>query len=368
MVENIIVYESVKRWMRKLQAGSASLHFEESSTYRAGLYWLKQFCNYHKTNPDSLILDRKGTMKSIKEEDQRKHEEMVEDFIIHMRRDGKAPNTINTAIGLIRSFYADNYVDLKKVDTVKGGTVRHSRTPIPEDIRKMAKIAELPAKTWLLSQKDCGLANVDLFLLRYETLSSEYGTIKTQLKKGTCPIHIEVKRGKNSERVDTFLGPNAIEALQEYSQNATTGKLFRFAPRSIQFWIKGLGIKAKVATRQVPITPYSLRRFFNTRMKAVANVNSDIVELWMGHSIGKVRGGYLNIGSDVVSGLPISELAKKYMDAYWAIDIRLGAEANKMELSEEMLNQYNKAKIEGFSGSMSDFINQAIIMAYNKKA
>ena len=364
MVENLETYESVKRWMKKLDAGSKSLDFTQSSTRRGALYWLKRFCQFAQSNPDSLIADRKLTVKSTNEAVQRKHEELVEEFGVDMRRKEAAPNTISTAIGHIRSFYADNYVDLKKLETVRPRRVRSSKTPRPEDLRKMAKVADLPTRTWLLCQKDSGLANVDLFLLNYMTLSSEYGTIKNQLKKGTCPLHIEINRQKTGERTDTFFGPNAIEALQEYSCSSTTGRIFKFSSRSIQHWIKSLAIRTKVASFEVPITPYSLRRFFDTRMKTIANVNNDIVELWMGHSIGMVHSAYLNIGSSTITGLPISELAKKYMDAYWAIDIREDLETSRVELPQEILTEYLKAKKQGFSGTLNEFITQGVLRAY----
>jgi integrase len=366
MAKNLEVYEGVKRWLKKLQSGSRSANFQESSTYRSALHWLRRFCEYTKSNPDSLIADRKVTVQSRDEVTQRKHEELVEDFALDMRTKNAAPNTISTAVGLIRSFYADNYVELKKVETVRPRPIRRSKTPSPEDLRKMVKIADLPTKAWICCAKDSGLANIDLFSISYMTLSGEFGTVKTQLKKGICPIHIELWKGrqKTGEKTDTFFGPNAIEAVQEYSGGSTTGKIFRFSARFIQQRIKALGIHAKVASKEIPITPYSLRRFFNTRMKAVANVNNDIVELWMGHSISRVQSAYLNIGASAITGLPISELAKKYMDAYWAIDIREELEASRVELPPEILSRYLKAKEDGFSGDPKEFITQAVLQQY----
>jgi len=321
MVQNLEVYDSVKRWTKALDLRSRSLDFKLSSTNRAAMYWLREYCNYHKTNPDSLIVDRKATMTSADDLTRRKHEEMVEDFAMNLRRKGKAPNTISNAVGMIRSFYMHNYVNLQKVATVRPRVVRRSKTPSPEDLRKMVKIANLPIKTWMVSQKDSGLANVDLFSLTWETQSSEFGSIKNQLKKGTVPIHLEINRQKTSERTDSFLGPNAVEALKEYAGPSPRGRIFRISPRSVQQHVKALSIRTKVATKEAPVTPYSLRRFFNTRMKAIANVNNDMVELMMGHSIGRVQSAYLSIGSGAVSGIPISDLAKIYMDAYWTLDI-----------------------------------------------
>jgi integrase len=155
------------------------------------------------------------------------------------------------------------------------------------------------------------------------TVSNEYGSIKKQLKKGIAPIHLELRRQKTGEKTDSFLGPNAIEALQEYLPSGENGRLFRMSMRSIQQKVKALGISAKVATNEVPITSYNLRKFFNTYMK-LSGVNESIVERWMGHSIGKVRSAYLITGSGEGGqgeGIPVSKMAEIYMDHYSAIDI-----------------------------------------------
>jgi integrase len=321
MAKNLEVYESVKRWIKALDLHSRSLDFKLSSTNRAAMYWLREYCNYHKTNPDSLIQDRKATMSSHDDTERRKHEELVQDYAIKLRREGKTPNTISNAVGMIRSFYMHNYVDLKKMSTIRPRVIRRSKTPSPEDLREMVAKAILPIKTWICCQKDTGLASVDLNALTFETLSSEFGSIHNQLKKGIMPIHVEIRRQKTSERTDTFLGENAVDALNEYAIAAARGRIFRISPRSVQQHVKALGIRTKVATKEAPITPYSLRRYFNTRMKVVANVNSEIVELMMGHSIGRVQSAYMSVGSGAVQGIPMSQMAKIYQKAYWALDI-----------------------------------------------
>lgn len=321
MVQKLEDHESVKRWIKALDLRSKSLDFKLSSTNRAAMYWLREYCKHHKTDPDSLITDRKATMNETDELKRRKHEELAEDFSMKLRNEGKAPNTISNAVGMIRSFYMHNYVDLKKMATIRPRVVRPSKTPSPEDLRKMVKNAKLPIKTWICCQKDAGLANVDLFALTFETLSSEYGSIHNQLKKGITPIHIEIRRQKTGERTDSFLGENAITALNEYAVASARGRIFRLSPRSVQQQVKALGIKTRAATKDAPITPYSLRRYFNTRLKVIANVNSEIVELMMGHSIGRVQSAYMSLGSGTVQGIPMSKLAEIYQNAYWALDI-----------------------------------------------
>ena len=342
MADNLEVYETVKRWMTKLEAKSRSLDFDRSSTKRAGLYWLGKYLKFlsttpeRPTNPEALIMERMKQLESTNMLVKRRQEEFFEEFIVQMRRDEYASNSIAVATGLIRSFYKANRAPLVEVTTVRTFKVRQFKIPTVKDLKKMCENADPPLKAWLLCQANSGLANGDLLNLSLSNLSSEYGTIKHQLKKGLKCIHIEIRRQKTGERTDTFFGPNAVEALKEYvTMNESNSRIFKspsdpkrgMSSRSLEQQVKSLAIKSHVATKEVPVTPYCLRRFFNTYMK-LAGINESLVELMMGHSIGKVRGAYLVLGQGQTSqgvasgaGVPISKLAEIYMQAYPSIDI-----------------------------------------------
>jgi len=176
-----------------------------------------------------------------------------------------------------------------------------------------------------------GLGNTDLLSLSLANLSSEYGTIGQQLRKGTVPIHVEIRRQKTGERTHSFFGPNAINALKDYVNiKGLSSKIFKMQMRTVQQRVKALGIKAKISTQEVPVTPYVFRKAFNSFMKFgdpskdIPGVNEAIVELMMGHSIGRVRSAYLVTGQGSTgTGIPISKLAEIYMKTYPAIDINL---------------------------------------------
>ena len=223
---NMEVYESVKRWLRKLEAKSRSLDFSKSSTKRAGTYWLTYYCKFLKTNPDALIKDREASVKSTNQTVQRKHEEFVESFIIKLRNRDYAPNSIATAVGMVRSFYKANYYGLKEVPTVRPYTVRASKVPTVKELKKMCKVADIPTRAWICSQKDSGLANTDLFALKLSNESSEFGAIRKQLRKGMVPIHVEIRRQKTAQRTHSFFGPNAIDGLKEYVNLNKRGSIF----------------------------------------------------------------------------------------------------------------------------------------------
>jgi len=337
MVENLEVYETVKKWMNKLEAKSRSVDFDKSSTRRAGLYWLKQYCKFlsvdpnRPSNPDSIIRERTDQVQSTSIATKRKHEEMVGDFIIHLKNKGSSPNTVSTAVGLVRSFYKANYLPLVELPPTRAYTIRPFKIPTIKDIKKMCAVADAETKAWILCQFNSGLGNTDLLSLSLANLSSEYGTIGQQLRKGTVPIHIEIRRQKTGERTHSFFGPNAINALKEYVNiNGRSTKIFKMQMRTVQQRVKALGIKAKISTEEVPVTPYVFRKAFNSFMKFgdpskdIPGVNEAIVELMMGHSIGRVRSAYLVTGQGSTgTGIPISKLAEIYMKTYPVIDITL---------------------------------------------
>ncbi len=321
MIYNVLKDDATKRWLRKLEVNSKSMDFTQSQTLRGATFWLSNYCNYLKTTPDKLITERTKDLESNLQIVKRKHEEALEGYILHLKNKGYSPNTVAVATGLVRSFYKSNYCAIVEVKTPRSYNIRSFKMPKVEDLKIMSENADPEIKAWILSQANSGLANTDLLSLTLNNNSTEYGTIKTQLKKGITPIHIEIRRQKTGEKIDSFFGPNAIEALQEYADLSKNGKIFHMSMRSIQNKVKALGIKSKVATKEVPITSYGFRKFFNTYMK-LAGVNEAIVERMMGHSIGKVRGAYLITGTNnEAEGIPISELAKTYMEAYHIIDI-----------------------------------------------
>src|SRR4030042_2725022 len=106
MVDNLEVYETVKRWMTKLEAKSRSLDFDTCSTKRAGLYWLGKYLKFlsstpeRPTNPESLIMERVKQLESTNMLVKRKQEEFFEEFIVQMRRENYASNSIEGAKGL----------------------------------------------------------------------------------------------------------------------------------------------------------------------------------------------------------------------------------------------------------------------------
>lgn len=193
-------------------------------------------------------------------------------------------------------------------------TVRKLVVPTLTELAKMCEIANPYMKAWICCQKDSGLPTHKLISLRFSNLSSEFGTIESQLQNGIVPIHIRVKYMMTNLETDCFFGSNAIEALNEYKEaNQREGPIFdKISVRALHGKLKRLSVKVGVMD-ETYITPYSIRKFFYTRMRDVAKIPQELVEHWIGHvGVCKHNNSF---------GISVNEMAEAYMKAYKYIDI-----------------------------------------------
>jgi integrase len=311
-------FESVVRWHTKLKAKSGG---RPTSTSRVWDHYLKLFCEKvaHK-NPDELIAERREHLKSDDEFIRRKHEELVTKFILKLQKHGAPPNTVNTAVAGIRSFYAANYLPLTSIETPRGISVRTVRIPTPEDLRKVCEVADPMTKAYILCAKDCGMAISDMLRLSLDWTSPLYGSLKQQLKNNRVPLHLYVVREKTSITFNTFLGPDAIQSLKDWPPPRlvqTSSRLFPCVDKTIRNRLALASIRAKLG---YVLQSHALRKFFTTYLK-LAGVNEALVEYWCGHSLGAVRGAYFMPQAESAVLPRIEEMAKVYMENYKVIRV-----------------------------------------------
>ena len=297
-------FESVKRWHLKLRTKSG----RETSTIRVWDHYLSIFLEkVARKDPDELITERRQHLKSDDQLVRRQHEELVTKFVSELQSKGAPPNTVKTAVAGIRSWYSANYVDLTTIETPRGIAVRTVRIPTREDLRAVCEVAEPTTKAYILCAKDTGMAISDMLRLSLDWTSPLYGTVKQQLIGDRVPIHLHVVREKTAVSFDTFLGSDAIQGLKEWQP--PTNRLFTCTDKTIRNMLTRVSQKAKLPYK---LQSHAIRKFFNTYMK-LAGVNEALVEMWMGHSIGVVRGAYLLP--------PVPELEKIYLENYKAIKV-----------------------------------------------
>jgi len=307
---------SVKRMFSSIslrRGGTVSI-----STRKTFLIYIDRYCKFCGKTPDELIQDRMSDWKSDDIFVRRRHEEKLMEFAQHLRKEGYTSNTVSTAIGSIRSLYRTNYLPMTEVNIPSGRPVREYKVPTKEELSKAIGRSRMSwHKAFMVLSKDCGISLQDMLLLRASNESPTYGSIRKQLNQGQVPIHLRITREKTLYTYDSFLGLDSFNILNnefifpdmksKFKTDANR-KLFSYAHSSIQTAMRKIG--QELGWKH--FTPYSLRKFFRTRL-TLAKVNDALLESWMGHSLGKVRGAYI--------APPVEEQMEVYSQNYSALKL-----------------------------------------------
>ena len=146
----------------------------------------------------------------------------------------------------------------------------------------------------MILTKDCGISLQDMLALKVGDGSPIYGSIKTQIKNGQVPLHLNLTRGKTQIKFHTFLGEDSYKVLNNRatfpasSYSSDTKRLFPYSKSTIQLAMKQLGNNKGWTS----FTPYSLRKWFRTQL-TLSDMNEALIETMMGHSIGALKEAYL---------------------------------------------------------------------------
>jgi integrase len=301
--KSLLEYDSVKRWFTFIGTGS-------QPTKDLYLLALARFVRSTGKSPDELIKEREGDMRSDDRLVKYRYEEVLKEAFAAWEAEGKSRATCCVFFAAVKSFFKGNYTPLYARSPSVWPT-KTFKVPNQEELRKMIEAATDPRiRLWILSQKDSGISGGDLVRLTYDkTESPVYGTVKEQLKSGQVPLHVNIMRGKFKEGgyYDTYLGEEAFDALQEAPSRE--GRIFDLSMRYVQDLIPKCAKKAGLKGPRV--TPHAIRKYFNTYAKiGIRNYGATelLVEYWMGHSIGRVKGAYL--------APPVEEQQKLYLSAY----------------------------------------------------
>jgi integrase len=314
--------ESIQRMLNSISARRGGGISESTKT--TFLIFIEKFCNFTGKTPDELIAERMKDWKSDDIFTKRRHEELVTKFAQHLRQEGYAATSVSTTIGAVRSLYRSNYHPLIEVNIPSGNPVRVYKIPTKEELAQAVEYAGRTGSPWLRTYliigKDCGISLQDLLALRFDDGSPTYGTIKQQLVKGQCPIHINIVRKKTLLNFDTFLGQDSFEALQDNPPRIAKAlkndrNIFDYADASIQIFMKKLGKRLRW---DAAFTPYSLRKWFRTQL-SLDGVNEGLIEYMMGHSLGRVRTAYL-----IPPPQALMKIYAEHYDTGLKIDLRKG--------------------------------------------
>jgi integrase/recombinase XerD len=203
-----------------------------------------------------------------------------------------------------------------------------------EDLREIWDMCDQKERTYIAILKDSGISADDALRLNYSDIK---GFEKEDY------IRINVIREKEHVQYETFIGPNAVEALRAYTElrrrrgEQITAETPIFASdkkpyarlSSIAFSMVFFRIKKK--TGKI-ISSHRLRKFFET-YEALSVRHPIILKYWMGHKVRK--------GRDIEARYiipPTPEQLKLYKESYKNIDL------TKKYLEEERLKAIQDLK------------------------
>ena len=272
-------FECVRTWLNAIHArGTGS-----PGTRKIYLKSLRYFLDFSGLDPDALV----GLARS----DPAKLKAKLNDFVVHRDGQGRSRKYTRDTFAVVMSFLRENEAAIGARCPKAFALSRKARLTA-DDINKLMAFADLRLRAFIACMKDCGMAPVDVLKLTY-------GDVRKDLEANRIPIFIARIRTKTKADFETFLGPDAAEHLRNYldSRRRGTDKVApeELGDKSPLFIIAGTGqaisseslFKSFIRARRqagVSWTPYTLRAFFNTNMKA-AGVNDTLVEYWMGHKL-----------------------------------------------------------------------------------
>ena len=283
--------DCIQRMLRSISAKKGRDVSE--STIEAYFIYINRFCDFCEMNPDELIAERSIQWNSDDIFTSRKHEEKLIAFINYLREEGYSSNTIATAVGAVKSLYRCSYMPMIEVNVPSGQAERVYKIPTKEELRQAIDLAYMPWHgAFMTLTKDSGISLQDMLALKMGDGSLIYGSIADQIKKDQVPIHLNITREKTNFKYQTFLGEDSFELLNNgaiFPDLASHNKrLFPYVPTSIQAGMKNIG--EYLGWKH--FTPYCLRKWFRTQL-TLSNMNETLIEIMMGHSIGKVKAAYL---------------------------------------------------------------------------
>jgi len=303
---NLEDYKSVQRWITKLGKKSGS-----PNTRRVFLHFLEEFCKHAKLSPDELIAERTQDQKSPDKFVQKRAEDRLDEWFTELEKKRLSRNTCVLAYNAVRSFYKANYSELEIEDPPASWVTKSKPGLTREELKAMLDHTDnLMHKAYILCQTQSGLSVSDLLKLTVNDLKDEIEGY----------IHLRLVREKEKQLgfFDTFFGKTATAALKEYFKTRKNLKpsspVFPCTQQNISYFLAKISDRAGVTFR---VSSHDLRKYFNTQLK-MARVdspafNDTLIEYWMGHSLGKVKGAYFI--PSVEEQLRLYKLASQYLSS-----------------------------------------------------
>lgn len=325
-------FDSGNKWFLKLE----SQHGKKLGTQKNYAMALERFCEYMEMTPDEIIaaytkaLDS-NTRKAV--EDWNDNLDLFVPWAIE--KYGLSRSRAKDHFAGIKSFF-DNNVAIKLTARTPEAYSKERLPTSIDDIRdKILPHADIQETFIILFLKDSGVSQA-------EALRFNVGDIEDL---GNGFGYLRVFRRKEGVNYETFIGPNAMNAMHQYLEYrkregetitndsplfTKKNKLGERLTRSLISWqLTELGKKAGVE-----LSTHRLRKCFETYL-ALGKVHPIILKYWMGHKIGRdIEAKYIIP--------PTPKQKEAYMEAYEHIDISgqsLAEVRRRQEVSEALMDK-----------------------------
>jgi len=338
-IEWVKSFKSGEKWFLKLR----KQYGKKMGTQKNYAHGLKRFCEYISKNPDEIIADYKDALAENVEAGVSEWNDNIDIFVPWaIDKYGIGRSRARDHFTAVKSFFEHNSSIGLSAKTPNVYTTSLTPTSIDAIREKILPFADIHTRFIVIFLKDSGMSQDDALRLNIgdiEDLGNGFGYIKTL-------------RAKEGVDYETWVGPNAMDALQKYLKyrKRQGGDISESAPLFVKitrinerltspligYMLRALGKKA-----DEPLSTHRLRKTFETFL-ALGRVHPIILKYWMGHT---VKGGKGDIEARYIIP-PKNKQLEAYMEAYRHIDIAT------QQLSEEerrIQATFDNLRLTGFS-------------------
>ena len=299
-------------------------------------------------------------LKKPRREQRRIAEIELVEFINFLKQIGRSNNTIRSYFAAVQNFlkYKQITVSSSFIGNLPPSTekpINHKHEWEIEQIKTFVDSAPtFRDKAIIACLFQSGLGVNELSQL-------DYGNIEDEYEKGVTPICLKLVRQKTGVEFKTFLGRDALKYLRLYLQTrkhltsesplfTKLGSAKRITTSAIQQRFSEIAkdlpfVKKKDLLGFNPVRPHSLRAAFKSRL--TNKISDDLIEFWMGHTLGGVKDAYLN--------MPTKDLRELYMDAekHLALEKTSRDEISELEKKKFAISTEIEQKIKGLETTVS---------------
>lgn len=318
--------KTIKRWL-------LNSNFQPN-TQKGYILALQHYTEFTGKTPEQLISEAKAEIKAGKLMDEREILDMVAGFRNHLQANGHAPLSIQHHIVALKSFYGFHYIEVPKIRNKRGVAKlkQNAKVPDKEDIRKALSVCGIRERAIMLCGLSSGMGAAEISELTLQAFREGY-------EPETGITALEVRRVKVGRDFLTFLTPEASAAILAYlehrdrptrtgrqvdkdiqtKQRTTPGsylfiadhvpkeylktrdeELRRLKPEAIHKLYRTISDNSGQDSAQGVynlIRSHNMRKWFSSTLRK-AGCDADLIELFMGHTLGGTKDAYIDLKID----------------------------------------------------------------------